>query len=979
MLKLNKDRFATFTFDETDWRLLDRKKGLRDSKFNGTYFDLWADYVVENIGWVNELSEFSTKLNLMALKADTDGIALAISDLGPEASQSLFTMKAVAALRVHQPDEVGVFFSGRLKSGWLRNIFVDGLISSTATTIPDRSFQDTTDFMLSNLRHRSEREVIRFMLRPQLSRESTAFRAYVALLSHPFDALQLLTLELERCWSQRVAVPQSVVSKLQHLDGLKNNEFKRLSLALDLLEGDQKKINSTGSQDPAIQYVEHFAREEIVEIPKHLAASGVLAEAIKHCRVEKYPNPEKWEVLRAFSIHWGFSDLGRVVRSFMNSLYLFPRSDLEQEMRSLLPLVDAKGRIDAFVASGPRGMHFVRLVVSPRDWTKTRASIDAVIDAPQHYDCRFRLNAAHWELQGFELEAAPRSWIRYVRENIPIVPGYLSGIEWSWLDAVNSKYRLSHFEKIEMDRYSYVFAHLVMMVEEDNADPVPIRSMLKKIDVSDWEELVEKVSSNLGNQVLGALLRYFLTPSEILHLKLAKNPFAAITVKLALLDSYKTKFGFNSIVDSEYYQTESTTLQRALFARHISRGQFEFSWPRLLTDASRNYQDYYDAALELIRSGEGRRVLGDALVTLEHSFGNKQAASYRLPNHVRQFATVVLAIIDEILQHPVGGLEAILSSRFRHDTLEREFRKQATEIARAPNARLPKQASEALQKLYWPQISQILSDWISSRLQSHRRSTPHGMFNLVPTPDEIASLVDQGIRLHQFTEVFELVQEWVTERLDQQLVRVRRSFVTDLKTELIEKIDEMRNAPAPNEYYGEKRAYLDRLAAGMEHAISETQGWFTIPERAVENTFTIDVPIEIAKQVCGVETNEISALSNASANFPSDMRKPALYTCVDIVANAQKHGEVSRLRVSRIADNLVFSNFVCSQSDETWEKTSLAKNQAQLFSEGDSGLIKISAGMSALCGKPVKVRAVRRKRWFHLVIPASEIIPCVSE
>lgn len=437
LFQIKNESFATFTFDKKDWRILDRHRNLRDRGINDRYLGLWANFVVENAAWLDEISEFSLKLNWSTLNDDTEAVFQAVNELSIEASQSLFVMKTIAALLVNHPEQVGSFFSRKLRSEWLKGIFIDGLISSTATTIPDFAFRDTSEFMLSNLEHKSEQEAIRYLLRPQLSQENTAFHAYVALVAHPFDALQLLTLELESFWAHKTEVPAYILVKLRSLLTRDTPELRRLELILDLLEDGPIRSPNAENVDPAINFIESFLGPEYALEERENEPKGALVDAIKHCRANLYPDRKKWEILRVFTIHWGFSNLGKYINSFLHSMYLFPRLDQKTELRNLLPLIAVNRKINAHIASAPSGLTLLKLVFGPVGMMKLKAEVDTQIDAPADYQTRFRFNAIHWQLQALEADSSPRVWIDFVRKNVPIKSNYLSGIRWSWLLSVN--------------------------------------------------------------------------------------------------------------------------------------------------------------------------------------------------------------------------------------------------------------------------------------------------------------------------------------------------------------------------------------------------------------------------------------------------------------------------------------------------------------------------------------------------------------
>lgn len=975
LLTLNKNYFATFTFEDSDWKLLAKQQPNKRSKLDEAFFSLWIDYIKENRAWLEELTKFSETVDACGITDDSETLIDAIKGLSIESSQSLYAIKAVASVSVNTPAYANTYFTKNLRSPWLREVFADGLMAASVTTISNGRFHDSAEFMLSNLKWRPERQAIRYMLRPELSNESRSLHSFVAMLSHPFDAFQLLIVEIERLWARGELLSEVDRQNLALITNVGGKLGARLENMLSIMDG-------SGPSD-------EFRRDDLSTFFRSATSSrqicsdlsnykdGGLAEAIIHCAKEIIPRPEMWERLYIFSIHWNFSDIGRLVRAFLHTLYLTDRESPSEEFVLNLSVLEIRGKVDEVVACAPSGIEFLYRVLPRNKAEAALAHASSNILQPGEYQNRFQMAAIHWRLQVFERDVRPVEWMSYVLRWIPIRPEYLSGLNWVWLDKINGSYRLGHFSKCENDRLAYIYCFLIALSEDQNRDPVAIRTMIKKLTLRSPEALLSYILEKTGDDFAAALVRYYLSTGEILHLKYAENPAAANLQRISSLDHIKRHCQEQKIIGPDYYETETSALQKMLFSQEINRGQFEFPWHRIQADARSDYKDYFETALELVRSGEGKKILGESMSSLDHTFKNKQAASYKVKNYQRQIATVILSLVDELLKQPVFGLEAILSSRFRHDTLERVFRSSATELITTEAIRLPVSVRREMHGHSWPVVSQSLNSWIATKLHSKRKSTPEGMFNLVPSQTDLDGMLYELIALDEFDSAFAVVQRWMVERLKLQLKEVRSSFEEELRDTLELRIQQAVDDIPANARYNEQdtKDYRRALTAAMDHCIADTISWFAIPEQEARGDFALPEAIEVAKQICDVNTNPFFGEFADIGRLPADIRKSALYTFVDAFANVRKHAPNKSVRISRFGDRVVFSNLSSREHiNIIWDRTVNADNHDALFSEGDSGLVKIAAGMYALQGKPLSIRAVKRRHCFHLVLPLEGLV-----
>ena len=974
LLKLDKSEFATFPFIPADWKLLSKIENNERQVVEEGYISLWIDYIMENLDWLDELSNFSDVVDRCSLSDDSETLIVSIQKLSAEGCQSLYAMKTVAAVAVNNPDKVSSYFSDKIRSNWLRAIFVDGLVASTAAMISSRAFQDAAEFMLSNLKWRPERQTIRYLLRPDLSSNSAILHAYTALLSHPFDALQLLVVEIEKAWSAGRSLSEQNFIKLEELSQKDGKLFGRLQTILSLIKGNISKMEMLDDEDSA------FFREATSTHPDfseygHLFTSRFF-EAIMHCAEHMTPKAESWERLHGFFILWNFSESGRRVRSFLHVLYLTEREECRNELVFHLATLQLKGDFDEVLAGAPSGIDFLRKILPMEHFLLKINEIDTLYRTPGEYHTRFRMCAIHWRIQNFENDVKPIEWLAYVYKWIPIRPSYLSGLNWRWLDEVNQSYRIMFFAADEKSCISYIFSFLVSLTEDPSRDPVAIRAMIKLLNRDGCEDLLAYILTSCNQEFAAALLRYYLDTNEILYLGFATNPAAAIHQRMSSLDYIQRHCPDQNIVTVDYYDSETSALQKSLISQNTNQGQFEFPWHRIHADTRNLHKDYFDWWQDLWKNGRAKAILGEALFSLDHNFKNRQSASYKIKNYQRQFANFVLSFIDEFLTQTSFGLEAILSSRFRHDTLERVFRNSATQLITAKIFPLPYVVVSDMHDYFWPLVSKVLNDWISSNLHSKRKITPDGMFNLVPSQNDLDILVSKFLHLDDFDKAFELVKEWIVTRLFEQLVAVRHSYNDCLREELRSCVNlsakKIPTALMFNE--ADTKEYVQALSGAMDHCIEDTSAWFSIPKLKTQGDFILVDAIEVAMQVCDLNANSYSDLMLKNTEVSADMWKTALYTFVDAFANVKKHAPGKKLRISFCDRRLVLSNLLVTRQDRIWSSSVDADNQEALFSEGNSGLTKIAAGMCALSGQAVSVHVSMRRRSFHLVLPLEGLV-----
>lgn len=574
------------------------------------------------------------------------------------------------------------------------------------------------------------------------------------------------------------------------------------------------------------------------------------------------------------------------------------------------------------------------------------------------------------------------SWLKIVRRDIRIAPAYLTGIDWTWLDLVIKKARLRPF----MGDPDGLYALLLFKVEERDRRSGALRTAIEPIvEGRSLPEVVDWLVAEYGVEAI-AFARYLLEVDDLLWLGLAPNRTAALAGRIYALERCIRQFNYTELLPETLFRQEWEALNSSLLLLSVNAGQFEIPWSVFVKDVAAKQHDLYTTAHSLEPSDETAAALASSRVNLLYRFRNERIESYTYPHRLAPLVALILAVVEDFLAHPAFGLEMILSTRFRHDTMRREFAAVLESVAELPIPSVWGEARrEIIEEVEKPILAE-LDDWLDDRMQTARPGKPEALFDVIPSPDDMLALAEHLDVSKGVDNVIGEIVAWLRERLERQLPLARKAFETEVPERLARRSraecarlleDGELSAPAVEKVLGVVRTALDGKAR-------ELINWFRGEPEEARPPLTLgevksaaDGLFEAYRERRGYRTQVTSPLS-VDVQVPAEKVRPVFDLLREVIAAALDHTTpyAARVRMQPWSEGrmhgFLFSNR--ASCEPNFERVEVRGDPYQslddvIFREGDSGLSKIAALAATVVGQSVTVIAVRRSRSFHLFVP----------
>lgn len=997
LFKIPQKNWFALSFDREDWGVLSAFRAKRNSHLDAHYLYLLVHYIASNAERVTSLYNRNAAISSFVLEDDGAGVTSVLSKFDLLDHQSLLAIRTVCAQHSRSSDDLAKNIGQTLKTDWLRKRFLYPLVYH-ALNAPTDAFLDTfLSYVTTGNEDGAERATIRFLLRDDICLdEPLSFKAYVGLLCHPYDACEIFLNHVEGELARGALIDPLVV---EALDAIAAVIPSARALAMnELLTGVMPAILSTPAGtalqsrflfSPKIcQFAQEFCRTSLGEnstidgLPKPLAA-------LARMRGSAYPIPDDFDYLTSSFRKWRFTEAGRLGNAFLTALYMVPRTSRIYEARDFFRMVMFLGEVNPFIATSPSADLALSSSLLAGEAARIEELCDQNIRPSAEYADRMWIKAVHWSLREPRRRGQVTKWTHAVRANIRIRPSFLTGIDWAWIDSVLLQSRLAPFS----GNPAGVYVLLLMKIEELDRDTTALRTAMEPlIRGMNLTALVEWLKVEFGEEAT-AFVRYFLTPEVILLLRLAPNETAAIAGRVSALESCVRTFRFTDLLSLTLYEQEAKTLTTALLLLNINSGQFEIPWGIFRRDVVATQSDLYETISSLASHRNAVSLLTTGRVTTPHQYRNGKVVSYTLPNISWPIGQLVISIIEEFLQHPSFGLEVLLSTRFRHDTLKREIINVTDQIGELLIAGVPSVTQLELIKKLSATLSVDVDAWLDRRLHTKRPARPSGLFDVIPDNDDLTQIVKTLTSLQRFDEMIDAVIEWIRRRLDEQLLCAREIFQTEFACIVQESIAKQRDAVS----VGYRVSDVQRVASALDNALSrrinELVEWFkgSVGEERPPLTFS-----ELKKAADGlfetaISKREFFAVLASCSSADRRISPSKVRLCFDVISelysNAWKHSgpATTRIRIRPFVSGqlvgFVFSNLTVFSEEESEVRIlgeQYTSSTDAIFREGNSGLAKIAALAATLIEKKAELVAYRRARSFHVVVPiwsSSENIP----
>ncbi len=997
--KIDPDNFGeALPLEIRHLRQLESLLQVRSPEIEDNYLLITSQFILENRDAVDRLIDFEQRASGLALEAEANEIKQHLLDLSAFDKQSMVSIKLYAALHSYSDDVIRDFLESNLTSSWTTTTLIYPLLYYFSSLPNERSIDKMLlQFIPKSKIARIERDVVKFLLEPQEDWVGgLSLRCYLGLLSHPYDAIEYLTSDLEIAISSR-----------RHLTARYLQAFKalaeafpkhRIGRAYQIASGQPVAtfdgvvpgiVGSSQKLATQLKIIEGALDLSRNEIPKH-EASSVLMQSLVSVRWSRYPTQVEFDELSAFRQRYGVLTAARVVDSICRGLFLFSRDEPEREKLAL---------VRAAIALNPT-LEF--LCLSPGGYQALRADFPTAIDrknvetnirglARDRTD-RVWIMEVNWRLSELQSGGKVLGWAALARESFPIWvhPRYLSGLDWYWLAEVERQVGVTQFRGNPDFTYVLFLRLLEQFLRESVSLRLVVEPVARKLGIEDFAKWL---AEQFDTAAL-AFVRLFLNPETILKLRLAGNYTAALTTRIVLLEDSIRRFGFQpSLFSEEDLVQEQNALTATLSRMSVGARQFEIPWAILKVDANARVRDTYSTHVAMMAA------IGDAQTTsvakrlTSYPYTNGASIEYEATNRDLSFVFVIAGIVDTFLTHPSAGIESILSVRIRHDSFRREL---AYALAGVQSSEIPN-VSFAKAKNIIRDIDNIvrrdLQAWLDDKMHTWRKDKPNGIFHIVPTRQNMTELLAICRGLSSLDEIIEAVFGWLKLSLDTELDRARTSLTTELYPLFEKRIDSAYYKASGRSIDTDTALVSQAAKTGLQRRLSELEEWFRVPDEdhrlnslrvgevihAVEQRFWPDISAGRVTIDRGLSKIEDSVVAPHHIRPLYDLLSEAVY-------NSLKHSRTASTRVRLRYHSASDGDFISISNrcglGPTVEKmvtghpyTSL--NDA-LFAEGESGLEKIAYLAAYLSQQIVNIRTIRRARAFHILMPAAMLSDIVS-
>ena len=955
-----------------------------------SYLSLVCDYVEFNIDMYQDVDEFDKLLSTAVLSGGIDEEITSEFNNTRGRSQSLFVMKAYSALFGSNSEDISNYFGAGMYADWLRQRFLYPL-SYYFTAQPDSS---QYDFFLRQIFANTailnvEREVIQTLIDDNhIVMTSGSFIFYLALLTHPYDAVTLVVRYYE---SMAVRSRNICTAELELLDKLANitsnsrvraivDHFSATSLPIQI-----QGIPSLFSSIELSSETEEFYRAIFsIEAESGPEIHRPLLEPLRRVRFERYPDIADFHELSSWTARYSFCSAGRVLRVLMTSLYLWSRRNLVTEFSDLFAQTEVFGGLIPWTVTSPRGYAFLRFMDGRGRLDLTVEQIEDLIEGQVVSGAllgRRWIKLFHWKQRHNESDFRFNEWFGSIRSNLPLFGSqrYLSGIDWAVLDEIIQSYRIKPF----LDNRDAIFVLMLRQSEERRHDSAILRFALRP-----WAARFSRVgefSEELAREYKASsivFLRRFLLADEILHLDLESNFTAAISERLNALEALVKTFNFSEETITEHeLEKEQKAVTSVLLLMSVNANQFEINWDTIRNEALAETADIYKAYLPLALKYNSLDIVSRANTKLVHYFSNKQSAEYVVQNNEKHIAQMAFQAIEVFFSNPAHGIESVLAIRIRHDNIRREFDRSLEAARLAINIRVP--VKNALFSMYKEVVSLNVQEWVRKYMHTGRNSPETALFNFVPNQADVDSFIARFSHSKSQEDLIDVVIEWIRSRLNEHLQKARELLSGELVQTLKNVVETVSEEARATRAMSDVRAAELVALQAINITAKELGEWFKSPASARDKSISFK---ELLLAVEGrfeheVYKGEIS-FPRWSAHFdkvdvlPHNIRN--LFVAMsELTLNAVKYrcGEKTKLRIKPIKSGekmlVLFSS--PRSGDDTSKRTIEGRPSGSytegIFNSGNTGLEKVAFLAASVVGEKSEIVVFNRRRAFHVLLP----------
>lgn len=986
---LDPKSWSAFAFGPKDWEICERLVASGSVETEVNYLYLILAYATVNKKSVDALFSINRDMSARMLRTSEQAPVKLDERLDDLARQSLFTFRVEAAIQRGSADGIRETLYRQFTNGWCRARLLYPFVYRFVT--PSASIDRFLSYVVSGQEHQLERMALQLLLCNEAARrEPLVFKAYVGLMGHPYDALELVLDHVELALLESEPLPRHLNVFLESTSALfPGTRAERLA---EMARPKKAGVNHTAPPDALLRWldisdaqandVSRFCSLEATDPAPAHAIPELPATILADMRASPYPNASDFQAIVVDNATHFYLDGAHLIGALLRSIYMVDRTDRDLEARDALRLSSFLGTLTPLLISAPSALQMLNAAINSGRLTGTTVSqlefeTSAELTKRRPYEDRLWVNDFQWRLHNLEREGKLTQWLGLVRSEAKLKPSYLTGINWLWLEEMIEIVRLDPFIN-----YEGAMLFLLMDFETANVDQLRLQLALEPfVKGKGLQDTITLLIEEYGEDSI-AFVRRFLTVENLIRIGLAPTVFAALSMRLVALEACLNKFRFGPLMSAEMYESEAKALTAELLLNDVNAGKFEVPWDMFKRDMVERQQDLF-LAFYTLQPHPGDESTLTATTETPHVFRNGRKGTYRYRLFQHPLYLLVMSVIDSFMEHSAYGLEVILSGRFRHNVLLQEIWLAISTVDDATIPSVPRHTQKELSQAYRDSVEMIVESWCSDFMQTKRVAKPEGLFDIVPTAKDVERLLEGAQGITDSTALTEHVIAWIQQRLKVQIHEAGEKFAADMKLAVEVVFRKICEDQSQTNRPSDAQKVHTAISNAVWRRVETLQGWFDGIDTVASNSITLQELAQATERLFeGVMPGrklqvKIPAASNAHTFAPDEV-KIAFDLIREIFFNALKNGAGPdvRLRMRPITvegqAGFVFSNrctLPAADEIKTIQGDRYENKNDDVLREGNSGLLKVASSAATLVGHNTTVSAVFRGGFHHLLVP----------
>lgn len=360
---INPSDTSSYSFNRKDLPTLSRLRYNRSAAVDTNYLALLRDYVIANKARVERMCSVSDAMSRSLLNVDNWELGRELEEVDAADRASMFAYRSYCAFDAHSASAVRSHLRDNLHSPWLKGRLLFPLLYYYINKPSDSQLTRFLAYLIPDgvLHADIEREIIRLLLSDETcAHMPVAFKCYVALMGHPYDALEFFLTHCELLFCTAGGLPSRELDIFNSIgtaiDCHRVNQLRPIFNSQPLPFQDRPSTPQVAI-DFKLDETAASALMSIIDLSPDTTSPtanlGPLLNGVATIFNTRYPTFEDFSSAEQNLYLYRFTSAGRLCSALLRNLYIFARETPEIERLHFLRLAAIYGYVTPGTYAGP--------------------------------------------------------------------------------------------------------------------------------------------------------------------------------------------------------------------------------------------------------------------------------------------------------------------------------------------------------------------------------------------------------------------------------------------------------------------------------------------------------------------------------------------------------------------------------------------------------------------------------------------------